>query len=67
MKKKRGKKFKLIVGGVAAAVVVVGVVIGVRMISRKKRFARRSRETKHNNFDENGSDGFDQCFRNHRE
>ena len=35
MKKKRGKKFKLIVGGVAAAVVVVGVVIGVRMIRAK--------------------------------
>ena len=36
MKKKRGKKFKRIVGGVAAAVVVVGVVIGVRMIRAKK-------------------------------
>lgn len=36
MKKKRGKKFKIIVGGVAAAVVVVGVVIGVRTIRAKK-------------------------------
>ena len=64
MKKKRGKKFKLIVGGSSRC---CGSGDRRPDDSRKKRFARRSRETKHNNFDENGSDGFDQCFRNHRE